>query len=144
MLSWPSRPSAPSTACPWGSEISGFRTTSTTTRDTPTRVPAPRRRPSPLPVTLVSHRPRDPCGPNATKWWRSAPDGHHYVASGTSAGRESVGHGPQDGAGPTEHIRGREPQHLPAGQDDAVLAAQIPHEHVAFAVHVAVELDHDT
>src|SRR3712207_3159673 len=38
-LSWPSRPSAPRTACPWGSEISGLRTTSTTTRDTWTRVP---------------------------------------------------------------------------------------------------------
>jgi hypothetical protein len=31
-----------------------LRTTSTTTRDTPTRVPGGRRAPDPLPVTLVS------------------------------------------------------------------------------------------
>jgi hypothetical protein len=58
MLSWPSRPSAPRTACPWGSEISGLRTTSTTTRDTPTRVPGHRKWPVPVAVILVSPGPR--------------------------------------------------------------------------------------
>src|SRR3712207_5692385 len=111
---WLSRPRAPSTACPWGSEISGLRTTSTTTRDTPRGY-------------RDAHRPR-------------SRDLHTRGNQRLIATRTHIS--PADGAEdlgaavvrPPQHAGAAEAQNRPAGRDQRVLPPQVPDEDPALAV----------
>src|SRR3982750_454194 len=118
--SWPSRPRAPSTACPWGSEISGLRTTSTTTRGTCTRVPGP--------IFSPDRR----CGRQDGLFAPRPP--MSSAAQGRKDLRDHL-------VGAAEDVSRGEAEHGPAGRDEAVLATHVVDEDVAVAVDVAVELD---
>src|SRR3954451_4083249 len=121
----PSRPSAPSTACPWGSLISGLRTTSTTTRGTGTRVP----------------------GPSAPPVSRRDLHTRPHRGSMVASVQISPAHGSRDGGDhlvrAPEGVRGGEPQHGPARRDEDVLPAQVVDEDLPLPMDGAVELDEE-